>query len=184
MKALILNGSPRRDGNTSRLVSNIMGCIPDGVDTEVVDLYPMSISGCRNCGACQRGDVPGHCTIDDDMSGLYDGFLDADVVIIASPIYMWQFTTCVNAYMSRLHCLFSASSGRNLMRGKRLAAAMTMGDDEFVAGYAIGAMMDFCEYFGMRYSGAVAVPFADREQVDRSLYREKVKDFVDRLLGE
>lgn len=184
MRILVLNGSPRPNGNTSRLVESLISCMPEGVEVRTVPLYPKTIAGCRNCGACQRSDLPDHCSIIDDMTPLYREFLEADTVVLASPIYMWQFTTCINAFMSRLHCLFIDGGDRNLMKGKRLAAAMTMGDDEFVAGYAVGAMMDFCEYFGMRYAGAVAVPFASREQVDRPLYREKVADFVARLTSE
>lgn len=176
-----MNGSPRPSGNTSRLVSSILDAMPDNVETNVVSLYGMDISGCRNCGACQKRTVEGHCAMRDDMSGLYEGFLEADVVILASPIYMWQFTTCMNAFMSRLHCLFRDGGEYNPMKGKRIAVAMTMGDDEYVAGFAVGALMDFCEYFQLRYSGAVAVPFANAEQIDRPIYKEKVKDFVSKL---
>lgn len=183
MKIVVMNGSPRSNGNTAGLVKAIVDAIPKDVPVEAVNLYPMRIAGCRNCGACQKGDVDGYCTIRDDMSDLYPKYLEADLVILASPIYMWQFTTCINAFMSRLHCLFRDEGDVNLAKGKRIAVAMTMGDDEFVAGSAMNALLDFCEYFQLRYVGAVAVPFASKEQIDRPLYREKVGDFVSQLLN-
>lgn len=184
MRTLIVNGSPRPNGNTATLVDSIVKAFPDADRPDVVNIYPMSIAGCRNCGACQRGAVDGYCTIKDDMSRLYDMYLDADLVIFASPIYMWQFTACTNAFMSRLHCMFREGGAVNLEKGKRIAVAMTMGDDEFVAGSVMNGVLDFCEYFQLRYVGAIAVPFADKDQIARPLYQEKISDFVERIRAE
>jgi hypothetical protein len=68
------------------------------------------------------------------------------------------------------------------MKGKRIAIAMTMGDDEYVAADVVTSLLMFCEYFEMRYEGAFAVPFADKEQIMRPLYQEKMQDFVSKIV--
>lgn len=182
MDVVIFNGSPRRNGNTVGLTSLIKEeFISKNVTVKEIFLYPLDIRGCSNCGNCQTsGD--GRCVMDDDMIPLYSEFIDANLVIIASPIYMWNLTACTKTFIERLHALCKASDySFNAMRGKRIALAVTMGDDEFVAASAVNAMMFFCEYFRCVYSGTIAVPFADEEQISGPACMKKVRDFVQRL---
>ncbi len=180
MDVLILNGSPRRKGNTSALIDVISNKLQSRGDVvKSLNLYDLDIKGCSNCGACQNGEVRGHCTIDDDMSEVYDQFLVADLAIIASPIYMWQLTPCSLAFLNRLHAL--QSEGRNEMKGKKMALAVTLGDASECADGAISGMMDFCEYFQLDYRGMVRIPYADRNEILEGLHDVRITTFVYRL---
>jgi len=154
--------------------------VSEDITVEEVFLYQMTIRGCSNCGRCRRRS-DGQCSIEDDMTPLYRKFIESDVIIIASPIYMWNFTACMIAFIDRLHALCNKDFSFNAMSGKRIAIATTMGDDEFVAASAINTVMFFCEYFKCVYSGTIAIPFASKEQIARPLYREKIDDFVAKL---
>lgn len=180
MDVVIFNGTPRIKGNTAELTKNIAGKMKDkNADVREIFLNPLNIKGCQNCGMCQK--VEGKCSIDDDMTPLYEAFKSADIVILASPIYMWYFTAPMKAFMDRLHALCNDDHSYNAMEGKKIAIAMTMGDDEFVAASAVNSVMFFCEYFKCIYSGTIAVPFASKEQIARPLYQEKINDFVESL---
>jgi multimeric flavodoxin WrbA len=181
MRVRIFNGTPRKNGNTAALTRRIAEEFGDRADVKEFFLYDMNIKGCRNCGICQGPKGDGTCSIKDDMTALYHEFLAADVVIIASPIYMWNFTACTKAFLDRLHCLFRDDGSLNLMLGKRIAVATTMGDDIYVAASAVNAVEFFCQYFECKYCGAIAIPYASKEQIARPLYRETIKDFVTSL---
>lgn len=181
MKSVIFNGSPRKHGNTSELTSLISeGLSERGIPTDEVMLFGFDISGCSNCGSCQKGMSDPYCALADDMIPLYPRFLEADLVIIASPIYMWQFTPCVLAFLNRLHCLCKSSDfSYNLMKGKRIAVALTMGDDEEVADFAVGGLMEMCEFYSMEFVGDIRIPFANREKIGEGVYKDDINAFLD-----
>ena len=178
MKIAIFNGSPKENGNTSAVVDKLIpGLENTGCEVKTINLFPLEIIGCNNCGVCEEEGYMGECTIDDDMDDLYPIIKDSDLLIIASPIYMWQFTACTTAFLERLHCM------QDSLEGKRVALVTTMGDDEFVASYAITAMMEMCNYFHMMYLTTFALPFADRNEINRPMYEEKLKDFINKITG-
>jgi multimeric flavodoxin WrbA len=182
MKITIFNGSPRKYGNTSVMTSSLKEKMK-AHDVNEYFLYHMDIKGCMNCGSCHSGKDLEDCVIKDDAIPLIEEFLASDLVILASPVYMWHLTASLNAFMERLHSLHRYENEPvNKLEGKRAAIAMTMGDDEYVAADIVNSLLHFCVYFKMEYAGAFAVPFADKEQVMRPLYQEKMQDFVDRLL--
>ena len=185
MKITILNGSPRKNGNTSTMTSSLKKMIRAGGEkAEEHFLYQMNIKGCMNCGACQKGKDLSECAIKDDAVPLLKEFEKSDLVIFASPIYMWHLTASMNAFIERLHSLCRYEGDVvNKMKGKKIAIAMTMGDDEYVAADAVNSFIMLCSYFQMEYAGAFAVPFADKEQIMRPLYQEKMKDFVKKIMG-
>ncbi|MDR1691047.1 MAG: flavodoxin family protein [Candidatus Methanoplasma sp.] len=183
MKVLIINGSPRRNGNTSELVKQFIKKIRDKADFEEFHIFEMDIKGCRNCGACQKDILKSHCTIDDDMRILYQKFLASDMIALASPIYMWQFTPCTLAFLNRLHCLCRSSDfAYNEMAGKKMAALITLGDEEEVADFAVNGLKDFCEFFSVDYKGDLRIPFADKDDISSGRYDVELKKFAERMM--
>jgi multimeric flavodoxin WrbA len=184
MNVTIFNGSPRKNGNTAAMTSSLKKKMKAlGTDVDECFLYHMDIKGCMNCGTCHSGKELKECAIKDDAIGLIKKFISSDLVILASPVYMWHLTASLNAFLERLHSICRHDPPAvNKMKGKKIAIAMTMGDDEYVAADIVNSLIMFCEYFEMRYEGAFAVPFADKEQIMRSLYQEKMDDFVKKIM--
>ena len=185
MKVTIFNGTPRKNGNTATMTSSLKKKIEAfGAEVDEHFLYDMDIKGCMNCDVCQSSGELKECTIKDDAIGLIKRFVSSDLIILASPVYMWHLTASLNAFMERMHsmCRHYDEKPINKLEGKRIAIAMTMGDDEYVAADVVNSLLMFCGYFKMEYAGAFAVPFASQEQIMRPLYQEKMRDFVDKIM--
>ena len=114
MKTIIINASPRRNWNTAQLLKEAQkGAESAGAETEYIDLYDLSFTGCRSCLACKlkNGKHPG-CAWKDDLSPLIDRILAADALIIGTPIYWGEPTAQFRALMERLvFCTLPYESG-------------------------------------------------------------------------
>ncbi|MCL2295726.1 MAG: flavodoxin family protein [Methanomassiliicoccaceae archaeon] len=184
MKVLIINGSPRAEGNTSELVKRFMMNIGNKAEVEEVRIFEKDIKGCKNCGACQRTVLKTHCAVNDGMAEMYQKFLSSEITVLASPIYMWQFTPCTLAFLNRLHGLcHSKDFSYDAMAGKKMAVLITLGAEEEVADYAANGLRDLCEFFQMEYRGDLRIPFAEKQRISSGEYDEKVKEFVGKALG-
>jgi len=184
MKMLIINGSPRSKGNTSELVKQFRKNIGDKAEVEEIRIYEMNIKGCSNCGTCQKTIVDTHCILDDDMIDLYQKFLGSDIVILASPIYMWQFSPCTLAFLNRLHALcHSEDFSYNDMAGKKMAILVTMGAEEEVADYAVRGLKDLCEYFLIDFKGDLRIPYAEKTKIESGECDVKIKEFAKKALS-
>lgn len=104
MKTIIINGSPRKNWNTAQLLKEAQkGAESVKAETEYIDLYDLTFTGCRSCLACKlkNGKHPG-CAWKDDLSPLIDRILEADKLIIGVPIYWGEPTAQFRALMERL----------------------------------------------------------------------------------
>ncbi len=100
MKVLILNGSPREDGNTSVAVNELVKTFEEeGVETEVVRIGSQAIRGCVACGGCAQ---TGKCVFDDAVNDIAPKFESADGLIVASPVYYASANATLIACLDRL----------------------------------------------------------------------------------
>ena len=121
MKTIILNGSPRKNWNTAQaLQSARKGAESVGAETEYIDLYDLTYTGCRSCMACKRkGAERCHCFWKDDLSPIIDRIFAADALFVGSPIYLGDITSQVHALIERLHfCALSYDDYSNYFTGK------------------------------------------------------------------
>ena len=120
MKTIILNGSPRKNWNTAQaLQSARKGAESVGAETEYIDLYDLTYTGCRSCMACKRkGAERCHCFWKDDLSPIIDRIFAADALFVGSPIYLGDVTSQVHALIERLHfCALSYDDYSNYFKG-------------------------------------------------------------------
>lgn len=99
---LILNGSPRPNGNTAALVAAFAeGAEAAGHAVSRFDLGAMDIHGCLGC--FHGGGSADHpCVQRDDMDRIYPAYLAADVVVLASPMYYWGVSGQLKCAFDRL----------------------------------------------------------------------------------
>ena len=104
MKTIIINASPRKNWNTAQLLKEAQrGAESVGAETEYIDIFDLTFTGCRSCLACKRkGAERNKCYWKDDLSPLIEKILAADAVIIGSPIYFGQPTASFRALWERL----------------------------------------------------------------------------------
>ncbi len=106
-KALVLGlyGSPRKGGNTELLLDEALtGAADAGVRTEAIRLCGLRVTPCTECLSCFN---TGACVIDDDMQGLYPRLLEAEAVILASPIFFYGITAWAKAVVDRCQALWA-----------------------------------------------------------------------------
>lgn len=108
MKTLILNGSPRRNGDTVSLINKLTEHLNG--EYKIVDAYCSDISACVDCRYCWSNDG---CSINDKMTEIYDYIVDCDNVVIASPIYFSLPTGKLLDICSRFQTYFAAKHFRN-----------------------------------------------------------------------
>lgn len=100
MKVLIINGSPRVNGNTSIAINEMTKIFhAEGVETDTVQVGNGDIRGCIACGQCARA---GKCVFDDVVNELAPRFEAADGLVIASPVYYASANATLIAVLDRL----------------------------------------------------------------------------------
>ena len=104
MKAIAINGSPRKGWNTDMLLQQALrGAADAGAETERIQLSDLTFSGCRSCFACRRaGAETGRCMWKDDLQPILDKILSADAVFMGSPIYLGNVSGMMYCLMERL----------------------------------------------------------------------------------
>lgn len=110
-KIIILNGSPRKSGNTSALVSAFAaGAESAGHSVTTFHLDRMDIHGCKGCFG--GGKDPAHpCVQRDDMDKIYPAYQEADVVVLASPLYFWTLSGQLRTAFDRLFAVSEGNPG-------------------------------------------------------------------------
>lgn len=100
MKVLILNGSPRVNGNTSIAVDELVKTFEEeGVEAEVVRVGNKNVRGCIACGHCFE---TGKCVFDDVVNELAPKFEEADGLVVATPVYWASANATLVAVLDRL----------------------------------------------------------------------------------
>ena len=123
-RIVILNSSPRRQGNTSALVRAFtQGAESAGHTVTEFFLDGMDIRGCKGCFGGHSGrECP--CVQKDDMAQIYPAVRESDVVVLASPLYYWTLSGQLRAAFDRLFALEEGDG--NLLRGHGRAGALLM----------------------------------------------------------
>lgn len=127
MKTLIINGSPRKNGDTINLINKLTEQLKG--EYKIVDAYYSNISPCIDCRYCWSNDG---CSINDEISEIYDYIVDCDNVVLASPIYFSQPTGKLLDVSSRFQTYFAAKHFRYqspVIKSKKGAIILVGGGD-------------------------------------------------------
>lgn len=120
MKILILNGSPRKNGNTSIALAEMEKIFSkNGIDTEIIQVGAMEVSGCKACGYCFKN---GKCAIDDIVNNELAGkFEECDGMVIASPVFYAAANGALISILNRL--FYSTKFDKRMKVGASVAVA-------------------------------------------------------------
>ena len=102
MNILILSGSPRKNGNTDLLVEAFAKGASEKHHVEVVSVHDYKVNPCMGCNACftSEGNT---CVQKDDMLLIYEKLANADMLVIASPVYFYGLSAQLKAVIDRCH---------------------------------------------------------------------------------
>ncbi|MHA1199902.1 MAG: flavodoxin family protein [Candidatus Heimdallarchaeaceae archaeon] len=156
VRVLILNGSPRKKGNTLFLVTELA----DQLKTKdhfvkILHLNDYDIKPCQSCYWCYK-DFPLQCIQSDVMNGLYPHTLDADVIVFASPIYWFTYSAQLKLFVDRLLALHV--KGGHSFQGKKFASIFVYGASSLEGAGALNAIKSIeqtVSYYGGENLGVV-----------------------------
>ena len=99
-KVLILSGSPRKGGNSDLLCDEFMrGAQESGNEVEKIRVAEKNVAPCKGCYYCKRSG--GQCVSKDDMGEIVQKMIDADVLVLASPVYFYSVDAQLKAVIDR-----------------------------------------------------------------------------------
>ena len=140
MKILGIDGSPRENGNTEKLVKAILqGAEANGAETRHYKVAGMNISPCLGCMDCRESGI---CIHEDDMTPLYDEIQSSDSMVIGSPVYMWQVSAQTKTFLDRLVLFIKPDFSSRLNGPKGLVLAFTQGNPDV---HAFKTYFDYLE---------------------------------------
>jgi multimeric flavodoxin WrbA len=166
MKVLGIMGSPRRQSNTEILLDKALeGAREAGAEVEKVLVSKLKISPCLEIYACRKD---GNCAIKDDMQSLYKKLLEADHVILASPMFFYGITSQAKAVVDRCqalwvrkHVLGMGKEDKRERRGVFISVGATRGTKLFDG--AVLTVKYFFDAIGVKYSGDLLVKGIDNK---------------------
>lgn len=147
MKILVLNGSPRPQGNTAAMVEVFTkGARESGHEVTVINVCQKEIRGCLACEYCHtKGD--GRCIQQDDMQEVYPLLDEAEMIVLASPIYYHGFTGQLQCAINRIYAL---DKPKHL---KKAALIMSSGSDHVYSGAIYEYQNSFLQYLKLEDMG-------------------------------
>ncbi len=162
MSWLFINGSPRRDGNTSYLLGQVREAF-GAAEGDWLELraYEAGIGPCVDCRACKSGAL--ECALRDGMTAVYRQLEAADVIVVGSPIYWSGVAGPVKDLLDRLRPYYK--SGR--LRGKRFMSVSVGASGEAEADLMAEAYRRIAGALGMEILGQVSATGFDPGDAER-----------------
>ena len=150
MKVLVMNGSPRPQGNTVRMIEAFRESA-EAAGHEVLryDVCRMDIRGCMACEYC-HGKGGGECIIKDDMHKIYADLRDTELLILAAPIYYHGISGQLKCAIDRFYSALYPKAPESL---KGIAMFLASGDKDQYTGARFSFDGDFLGYLGLEDRG-------------------------------
>lgn len=129
MKALFLFGSPKRNGHTAALCGAFMKGLSKTYEVEIVRLFELMPKPCNDCGYCKASEG---CS-KKDLDAFMEKYFEADLVVVASPVYLLSYPAPVKALFDRFQRFYNARFRRGILKPiekpKKAVLLLTSGDD-------------------------------------------------------
>jgi multimeric flavodoxin WrbA len=163
MKIITILGSPRKKGNTAKVLSIFENIVANHHEVEHINITQYKVGGCLGCYKCkEKKDEPG-CVQEDDALTIFQKLIEADAIVYASPLYCWSFTSQIKPLIDRHFCLVSndgTSDQDSLISGKPVALLVTCaGPIESNCDAIQHIFNGFSDYLKLKARGNFILPF-------------------------
>ena len=119
MKVLMINGSPRADGNTKLALKEMEKIFSEeGIECEIIDIGNKDVRGCIACGSCYK---TAKCVFNDCVNEIAPKFAQADGLVVGSPVYYASANATLVAFLTRL--FYSSHIDKTMKVGAGVVAA-------------------------------------------------------------
>lgn len=168
MNILVLNGSPRPNGNTAAMVAAFSeGATEKGHHVTIINVCRKKIAGCLACEYCHtKGN--GRCVQQDDMQEVYPVLDEAEMIVLASPVYYHSFTGQLQCAINRIYAL---DKPKHL---KKAALILSSGSDNVYGGAVYEYQNSFLDYLKLEDMG-VFTAFDKQNKSEETL--EELRQF-------
>jgi multimeric flavodoxin WrbA len=153
MQVLVLQSSPRKNGNTATLVERFLaGMVAEGThdvrarDVREFWLNDLDIRPCQGCFRCAG---ESSCIIDDDMQQIYPEIVAADLVVFATPIYWWHMNAQMKLCIDRMTALLEEGDTLPALTGKHVVLVVTYNFED-CARATKGMFKDFVDWINVK----------------------------------
>ena len=171
MNILILQGSPRKSGNTAWMAEEFKKAAEAaGHKVTLVDVAHKKIAGCLACESC-HGKGNGACVQKDDMQEIYPLLAEAEVLVLAAPIYYFTMSAQIQAPLQRVYNMNKPP------KVKKMAMLLSSYSPGVYDG-AIGEYRGILNYWGVEDTGVVT---AKNDEQKTEATRVKILDLVKKL---
>ncbi|MDH3359220.1 MAG: flavodoxin family protein [Desulfobacteraceae bacterium] len=187
MKIITILGSPRKKGNTAKVLSMFEDNVEKNHQVERINITQYKVGGCLGCLKCQekRGE-PG-CVQKDDALMIFEKMIRADAIVYASPLYCWSFTSQIKPLIDRHFCLVTGAGTPehdSLISGKPAALLVTCagpigGNCDAIQGIFTG----FSDYTKLMAKGHFILPFCTTPDAIGDKGSELAGDLVRAITG-
>ena len=175
MKIVVLNGSPRKGGNTEIMTQAFAEAARKNQnEVSILDVAPMNIRGCLGCKYCWAH--KGECVQKDDMGKVFEALVDADMVVFASPIYWFDISAQIKCFIDRMYAC--AKTGFHITSAAMLLDSGSPG----VYNAAQAQLKDICDYLKWENKGAFTAPgMVEKGSIYQSAALAQVRTFAENL---
>lgn len=191
LKVLGLSGSPRKNGNTAR----VLGWVEDelrarGHATERLAVADYALQGCVGCYLCQNHPGELFCSRKDRGLELLGKIVEADLVIYSTGLYWWDFTAQLKLLIDRHFCLVHGSNDpathASLIENKPLALLVTACDHAGEGNSDLISEMfkRIAAYCKARVAGELVIPFCRTPHDLGEIQREQAREFAGKLIAQ
>jgi len=127
MKIIAVLGSPRPQGNTATMTHWLLDAAGKlGAETQVYLLNRMNFQGCQGCGGCKTKED--HCVVEDDLAPLLAAVKDAEVLVLASPVYFGDLSGQMKCFFDRFYSFANPDFTSRLQAGKKSVLILAQAD--------------------------------------------------------
>lgn len=189
MKALTIVGSPRRGGNTD----TVLGCMGEvlenrGCRVSKIYLNEIKMRGCQGCMSCKK--TTDHCVLEDDMTPVYDLIQESDLVLMGTPVYLWDVSGQFKLFVDRCFAFWEKTYQGRIREGKTAVLVTVLGQDNYKMGSDISdKYVRLFKSFGFARVESLVLPGVNSrgamlkrpDYIDRA--REKIEWLLDSGIG-
>lgn len=147
-KIVAVTASPKVNGNSD----TILNAVTDGamgLSTNLIDLYRLDrCRTLRGCSACDKCNETGRCIHDDDIQVILDDMIDADVVIMSTPVYFGEVTSQYKVLEDRMYCFYNSQDVHDMPPNKKAVVIVSCSEPIVIAEKVADRMSKTLETLG------------------------------------
>ena len=187
MKIVAILGSPKKKGNTARVLSLFEKKLQGEHELEIIHVARQHVGGCLGCYQCQGNKAEPGCVQQDDADAIFAKMMEADAIIYATPLYCWSFSGQLKPLIDRHFCLvtgYGTLDHKSLIGDKPAALLVTCaGPIERNCDVIQEIFKGFCEYGKLEAKGNFILPFTSTPDAIGANGEEVAENLALALIG-